>query len=73
MKLGRNEIPAMVLWFAFAITSRGVFAQDPNPTELKSSGRDENRVYEVGSRTRVKIGGVSVGASYARFSSSLLL
>jgi hypothetical protein len=61
----------MVLWFAFAVTSPVVSAQDPTQTELKSSGKDESRVYEVGSRTRVKIGGVSVGAGYARFSSPL--
>lgn len=71
MKSGRNGMPAFVLWFAFVVTSSAVSAQDPQQPKLKSSGKDESRVYEVGSRTRVRTGGVSVGVGYAHYSSPL--
>ena len=65
MKSRRTPLGIMIIWCALGVASPLAFGQDRDRTESGSPARDENRVYEVRSRTRVKLGGVSMGVGYA--------
>lgn len=71
MKRSGNEFRVLVFLCVLAFMDSLACAQDCEPTQVNSSEKDESRVYEVGSRTHVKLGGFSAGAGYARYSSPI--
>ena len=69
MKFNWNEFSVVFLWVVFIFMAPVASGQDEKRAEPKPSGKEEYRVYEATSRTRFNIGGVSVGAGYAEYSS----
>lgn len=65
MKSGKKQIWAWVL----AISVTPILAQEQEKKEPESQKREESRAYEVGSKTRVHLGGITLGAGYTHYAS----